>query len=142
MAGGAPVSRYRGFRVHELDEAAQAVARRLRENAVPQVEDVPRASTGAREHGARLARADVERPDERSGLQVALDAEVRADPRPGLVERDPPVHADDIAPRARHRLEQVRGVRAEMDGGRVAVAQGPKDPCAVWQHMGLVCIAT
>src|SRR5205807_5842398 len=95
----------------------------LRQHAVAEVEDVSRPSTCSREHCTCLGGCDSVRSDESGGLEVALDAEPTPDPQPGLVERQPPVDADDVAAGSRHELEEVRRVCAEVDGGRVEVAQ-------------------
>ena len=86
-----------------------------------EVEDVAGPAAGEGEDLSRLACDDIERGEHHARIEVALDAAV-ADASPGLVEREAPVHADDIGAAARHRLEEVRGRGPEVDGRHAGLA--------------------
>ena len=49
-------------------------------------------------------------------VQVALDGSV-TDPLDALVERHPPVDADDVGPGLTHQAEELTGADAEVDPG-------------------------
>src|SRR5580658_10405186 len=126
-----------GFLVDEFGEAAEMVARRLREHAVAEVEDVSGPAGREREDLPRLAFDDIERREHHPGIEVALDAEV-ADPAPRLIERQAPVDADDVRTAACHRLEEMRGRRPEVDRRHARLRDGLKDPSAVREHVRLI----
>ena len=77
----------------------------------------------ARRHGRGSSRGcgldALPRPEQDGRVEVALHAAVVPDRLPALVERDPPVEADHVAARRRHRRQQRRGARAEVDRRRV-----------------------
>src|SRR5437867_11052214 len=105
-----------GF-VDEIDEPSDVVHRRFGEDAVPQVEDVAGAAGGAVEDRLGVAPNYLEVGKEDRRIEVPLDASLGADPFPRLVQRNPPIHADDVAPRLGHPLQKSRGVGAEVDEG-------------------------
>src|SRR5258708_14137685 len=86
-----------------------------REDAVPEVEDVPGPSAGAREHFVGGCEDALERAEQQRRIEVALDAAVGADALPRLVERRAPVGADDVAARVAPLAENRAGADAEMN---------------------------
>ena len=104
---------------------------------MPEVEDVPRPPAGERQDVACFPRDDVEGGEQDPGIEIALDA-AAADPGPGLVEREAPVDADDVAPGPRHGLEEMRGGRAEVDGGHPGGGNRLEDAPAVGEDRRLV----
>ena len=70
--------------------------------------------------------------EEEGRVEVALDADVVADARPGVVERDAPVDADQVGPGARDQVEEGGGAGAEVDRRR-QTAQLGHDPSGVGQ---------
>ena len=121
----------------ELGEALQIVARRLGEDAVPEVEDVPGAAVRLGQDQPSLAGDDVEGGEHHARIEVALDGAV-ADPAPGLVERQPPVDADDVRPGAGHGLEEVGGRGPEVDGRHPGLRHRLEDAAAVREDRRLV----
>src|ERR1700726_1652248 len=63
------------LRMHQLDEPPQLIARCRRQHAVPQVEDVPGTPTRAEQNTPGFGSDGLERPEQRGGLEVALDTE-------------------------------------------------------------------
>src|SRR3989440_1872598 len=81
-------------------DALQRLDRRLRQHAVPEVEDVAGAARGPVEHVPHPLLERGERREQRRGIQVPLNRPVGADALPRDVEGNAPVHADDVAARA------------------------------------------
>src|SRR5205823_12937848 len=98
----------RSAAMHPLHDRLQRLHRRLGEDAVSQVEDVPGASAGAGEHVPHLPLELRPRRQERYRIEVALNGTRGRgpDPLPRNVERDAPVDADHIAARPREIHEQ------------------------------------
>src|SRR3989442_1670865 len=86
----------RSAAMHPLHHRLQGLDRRLGENAVPEVEDVPWAPRGAGEHVPHLPLKLRPRRQERDRIEVALNGTGRRgpDPLPRGVQRDAPVYAD------------------------------------------------
>src|ERR1700693_4225613 len=92
--------------MHPLDDCLDGLDRCLREDAVPEVEDVPGAPRGAGKDVPHLALEVRPRRDESTGVEVALDGAVRTDALACDVERDAPIDADHVAAGAREIHEQ------------------------------------
>src|SRR5689334_19979131 len=91
--------------VDEVDHLAHGVHRRVRQETVPDVEDVARAATGALHHIARRSFHGLTRPEQRHRIEVALHRATRK-PRPALVERHAPVQPDHVPAHVGHVFEQ------------------------------------
>src|SRR5689334_16018774 len=89
--------------------------RRRRQDAVAEIEDMPGTAGGAREDVVRRGKHAVERAEQERRIEVALDAAVRANPLPRLVERRAPVGADDVAAGVAQIAENRPGADAEMN---------------------------
>ena len=111
MATGLPLP------MNETCERLDIFDRCLGENAVAEVEDVPRPTSGTSEHVVGAFEHPIDRTQKECRVKVALDGAVVPDFVPRLVERDPPVGADDISPSLGHRVEQRGGAGAEVDDG-------------------------
>src|SRR4051812_1995792 len=83
--------------VHELAQAAEHGRIGLRQDAVAEVEDVPRAAAGLAEHVLCGLLDALPGAEEHGRVEVALDAAVRPDLVPAAREADPPVEADHVA---------------------------------------------
>src|SRR3989442_223387 len=103
----------------DLDDGLERLDRGLGQDAVAEVEDVAGAAGGAPQHVARPLEQHVARPEQQRRIEVALDRAV-ADVAPRPVQRDPPVDADDVAPRGREIPEEG----AAHGAGRAA-SRGP-----------------
>src|ERR1022692_889682 len=134
---GASRSGAGGLRMDQLGEPPEVVARRVRKDSVAEVEDVPWPPTRLGEDLVCLTRDHIEGREHHPGVEVALDAAV-ADPPPRLVERQPPVDADDVGAAPCHGLEQMRGGGPEVDGWYAGLGYGLEDPAAVGHHHRLV----
>src|SRR5437879_3155601 len=95
--------------MHQLDDHLRGLDRRLGEHAVPEVEDVSGPPPGARQDVAHPLGERGAGREQGRGVEVPLDRP-RADPAPRLVERDAPVHADDVATRRALQLAGAAGV--------------------------------
>src|SRR5438093_10885233 len=102
--------------MHEVDYRAHRRDIRLGKHAVAEIEDVTGATARAREDVAHLARALAGGSQERRGVEIALDGAI-ADPRPRGVERNPPVHADDVTAGRREVFEERRRAGSEVNEG-------------------------
>ena len=97
-----------------------------------QVEDVAVAPARLLEHASRLALHHRPGGQGHRGVEVALDAELQADPAPRLVQGQSPIHRDRVAAGRGHRLQQVRAPGSEVDAGDTGVGDPREDPL----HMG------
>src|SRR5256885_4978914 len=97
-----------------VHDALQRLDRRLRQHAVPEVEDVAGAARGPVEHVAHPLLERGERREQRRGIEVPLNRPVGADALPRDVEGNPPVHADDVAAGAGEVGAKHGGVEAAM----------------------------
>src|SRR5215470_17207030 len=87
-----------------------------RQDAVSEVEDVPRTAAGSFEHVVDRFENAIERCEQHGGIEIALDGAIGADAIPGLVERRAPVDADDVASRVAKLAKDRAGSDAEVDG--------------------------
>src|SRR5438270_5729261 len=100
--------------LNERCESREHVGIGLREDAVPEVEDV-RASLALREHVQRRAFDQIPWSQQRRGVEVALDGTVFGHGAEG----QSPVDADDVAACTRKSGEKLlRRPRSEMDRRR------------------------
>ena len=73
--------------VHVPRERLHVLERRLRQDAVAEIEDVARAAGRAPQHVVGGGQQALGRTEQQRRIEVALDARGRADARPRLVER-------------------------------------------------------
>src|SRR5438132_1712223 len=111
--------------MHPLDDRLEGFHRRLREHAMPEIEDVPGAPAGAGEHVAHLPLELRPRRQKRYRIEVALNGAGSRGPDalPRDVERNAPVDADHITARPREIREQRGRVRPKVNN-RPAAAPG------------------
>ena len=76
----------------------------------------PGASPGPVENLAGFGGGRLPSGQAHGGIQIALNGQPRSQPATGLVQRDPPVHADDRAAGCGHRSQELAGADAEEDG--------------------------
>src|SRR5256712_12741170 len=112
-SGGRLWSR-RGLFAHERGDPAQRVRVGLRQDAVPEVEDVPAPTSRLAEHGARPFRHDRERRETDRGVEIALDGASVADAPPSLGQTDTPIDAHSLAD-TRGEPEELGITREEID---------------------------
>src|SRR5438309_7355953 len=103
--------------MYPVHDALQRLDRRLREHAVPEVEDVARAARGPVEHVADSLLELGERREQRRRIEVPLNRPVGTDALPRDVEGNAPVHADDVGACAGEVGVKDCGGGAEMDQG-------------------------
>src|SRR2546423_8222157 len=121
--------------MYPVHDALQRLDRRLREHAVPEVEDVARSASGPVEHVATWLLELGERREQRRRIEVPLNRPVGTDALPRDVEGNAPVHADDVAARAREVGEEHGGVGPEMDHGDARRAGQLERPLTVGKHV-------
>src|SRR5256886_3011373 len=126
--------------MHPLDDRLEGFHRRLREHAMPEIEDVPGAPAGAGEHVAHLPLELRPRRQKRYRIEVALNGAGSRGPDalPRDVERNAPVDADHITARPREIREQRGRVRPEVDHRHAARTRELEGPLAVRKHVGRV----
>ncbi len=83
--------------MHRVDQCDRIINRRLREDAVAEVEDVAGAAGGLSENFGGAAADFGAVGEKHAGVEVALHGAVEADGAPGVVEANAPVDADDGA---------------------------------------------
>ncbi len=125
--------------MHRLDQQLQVFQRRLRQDAVPEVEDVSDPAARPPQHVARALANHVCRRQQHRGVEVALDSKV-ADMPPPLVQRHAPVERHDVRSRLRDQLEQARRVGAEVDPRHQQRRQRVEDRARVPDHARLVIV--
>src|SRR5437879_13058238 len=113
--------------MHQLDDRLCGLDRRLGKHAVPEIEDVSGPPPGARQDVAHPLGERGARRQQGRGVEVSLDRP-RADPAPRLVERDAPVHADDVAAAAAKSSRNVAGSVPKWITGTPAAPDSPSAP--------------
>ncbi len=88
--------------MHELCEISYVVHRRVRKNAVPKIEDVPRSRVGEAKDVLGSLLKLVPRSEQQNGIEIALYGVIVPNRSPAFVERDAPVEADDFGASLRH----------------------------------------
>src|SRR2546426_897052 len=115
---------------HHLHYGLHVIDRRLGQNAVPQVEDVARTSTGALQQLGHAHLQLRKRCEQRRRIEIPLDGGAIADVHPRLVDVDAPVDAHYIAARRVQLAKKSGSARAEMNhrnaGGANALDQSPR----------------
>src|SRR5258708_6541897 len=91
---------------HHLDHGFHVLHRRLRQDSVPEVEDVAGARAGALQQIGDVQLELRHRREQDSWIEVALDRRAVADVHPGLVDIDAPIHSENI-PTGRMQLDQA-----------------------------------
>ena len=87
-----------GKHLHVLDRCG-------RQDAVTEIENVANAAGDASQYVVGLREHALHRAEQEGRIEIALDRAVVSDPLPRDVERDPPVHADDVAARCTELFE-------------------------------------
>ena len=102
--------------VHVPRDGLDVFDRRHRQDAVAEIEDVAGPAAGARP-GRRRSPARMRSSGASSSVGSRLPWMARSNPMrvPGLVERDPPVGADDVAAGLAQLAENRARADAEMD---------------------------
>ena len=67
------------------------------QDAVPEIEYVPRPSRDPAEHVFGLFEHPAWRAEKQRGIEIALHSAIETNLLPGDVNRNTPVHADDVA---------------------------------------------
>ena len=105
---------------HWYDTGPEAMLARV-PDAVAEVEDVPAGRAALLDHPAHLPVDGGAVGQQHGRVEVALQRAVRSHAAGSLVERHPPVHADDVGPRGADQRQQLTGADAEVDPRDVAV---------------------
>src|ERR1700738_3179622 len=91
------------------------IDRRLRQNTVAEIEDMAGPSAGAVENQSCAPPNFGDLSEQRNRIEIALNRDAIAEPRPRLRKIDAPVEADNVAAGFTHEFEQVSSDGAEMD---------------------------
>jgi len=124
--------------VHILDEEADVLDRRVRQDAVAEVEDVPGATGSLVEDLLGLASQVVTGSEERGRVEVALDGAIGADCRPGVGQCDTPVDADHIGTGGGEQGQEASRASAEEDDRDVERLERGDDALCPGQDSALV----
>src|SRR5712692_8861689 len=81
----------RGRRMDEIDQALQIVGAGFRQHTVAEIEDVAGSAPRSPQDVARGLLDDIERRVEGHRIEIPLHSAIVSNPRPGVVERHPPV---------------------------------------------------
>jgi hypothetical protein len=91
--------------------------RRLRHHAVAEIEDVARSSGGATKNIVGSGEQTIARREEQCWIEIALDAAIRSNRLPRVVESLPPVDPDHVAAGFGEVAEDRRRTNTEMNHG-------------------------
>ena len=83
--------------VDGVDEREDVIDRRFGQDAVAEIEDVAGASGGLIENHLGTAANFGRLGEQRDRIEITLNGDIVAEPRPGLGEIDAPIETDDIA---------------------------------------------
>src|SRR4051812_11577741 len=89
----------------------------LREDAVPEVEDMPGSSLGLVQDPPGLALDLRNRCQQYGRIEVPLDTHALTEPLPGAVELNAPIEADDRTTRVSLELQQRGSVGPKVNHG-------------------------
>ena len=120
--------------MHVRSERLDLFDRRVRQDAMAEIEDVARPSAAAVAGYRRLREQSLARSEQQRRIQIALNAAVVAQIAPRFVERLPPVDADDVAARLGDLGQDCRRADAEMDERDARVGERVEDPLRVRQR--------
>src|SRR5262247_984255 len=99
--------------MHQIHDRAHGGDVGFGQDAVAEIEDVSGPAVRARENVADLTVALRGRRQQRRGFEIPLDC-LGADSRPGSIQRDAPIHADDVPTGRGEVFEEGCRPRAEM----------------------------
>src|SRR5580704_5054811 len=102
--------------MHHANDGLERGGIGRRQDAVAEIEDMPRVAAGAPQHLSRAAHRDVDARETARRIEVALDR-APADTSSPLVELNVPVDADDGAVGRTHEVEEFTRADAEQDRG-------------------------
>ena len=80
-----------------------------------EIEDVSQTSGGAVKHILRPLLDGLPVGQQHSGIEIALDGATVSQRGPRLVERDAPIHADNVGAGLAHGGKQGCGISSEVD---------------------------
>src|SRR5438045_2882259 len=112
----------------ELRKTLQVLDGSVRQNAVAEVENVPRPTAGALNDPASAVLDHGPGPQQQRGIQVSLDGAVVTDYPPGIPKVDPPIEADHVAAGFAHQRKDPRRAGGEVDRRRSGALQRGDDP--------------
>src|SRR5687767_4918612 len=98
------------------------------QDAVAEIEDVPRPAVRAREHVVGRGQRAIDRTQEDGGIEVALNRAIEADALPRFVERRPPVGADHLTARVAQISKDRAGAHAEVNRRNLERFEMLEDP--------------
>src|SRR5438270_10875270 len=85
--------------MHERREPLEMLDRGVRQDAVPEIENMSRSAAGGFHHASGAVLDNRPRAKQERRIEVALDAPVVAHHPPGVAKIHPPVDADAVTPR-------------------------------------------
>ena len=111
--------------MHQVDDVGEHAGVGVGQHAVAEVEDVPARGPALLDHPAHLAVDRRPVGEQHGGVEVALQRPPGPDPAGGLVERHPPVDADDVGAGVADQRQQLAGADAEVDARHVPMRPAP-----------------
>ena len=101
--------------MHIVDYTSHLIWRCVGQDAVPKIKDMSRAAIGSIKNIIDLKFEFAPGRQQKNGIQIPLDRSIVADAIPGLVNRQAPVDADDIAAAGSYFFEIGCGPRTKVD---------------------------
>src|SRR5690349_8957224 len=121
--------------MYHVDRRLNMFDRRCRQDAMAQIEDVSIAITGTTQNILHSAFDFMERSIEGDRVEVPLHGAIIADHCPGLIEMNPPIHADHIPTRLAHLPQYGCCPGAKMNQGHAFPHESLEDQLHVRLHI-------
>ena len=120
--------------MHQLGDVGEHAGVGVGQHAVAEVEDVAAGGAALLDDPADLAVDGRPVGQQDGGVEVALQRRPGPTRPGGLVQRHPPVDADDVGAGVADQRQQLTGADAEVDPRHVPVADPVEDRARVRQH--------
>ena len=128
--------------VDVLHEASEVGGVGLGQDAVAEVEDVARATSGAGKYVVGTGLGYLEGSEEHGGVEVALNAVMVANAGPRAVKGHTPIDAHQVAAYVGHEFKEGSRPGSEMNGGHSKLAKLLEDAAGVGHDVLLVLVGT
>src|SRR5919204_903191 len=124
--------------MHEVYHGADRVRIGFREDTVAKGENVTGPLPRPFQHVAHLLITFGAGREQRGGLEISLNRALVADLRPRRVQRNAPIHADDVAAGGRKVGQKGRRAGAEVNEWHARFSGARERPAAVRLYVGAI----
>src|SRR6185437_11699877 len=106
--------------VNRIHQPTQQIGRRWGQHTMPQVKDMPWPVACPPYNVLHALLNRLPGSQQQGGVEVALDAPLKADARPRLIKVNAPIDADDITASLGERLQQAGYIGTKMNRRRAS----------------------